>query len=199
MSTRKAQTRERILDAAWRLLVERGYHSVGLDEVAREAGISRQALYRWHFGSKSELLLALVGHVNERIGVPRELERYRQAPTALAALEAAVAMQSRMEARVYEISRVLYSVRREEPAAEAAWQDVVRGRHAEASRLARRLQEEGVLAEGWAAKDAADLIWALLSVHIHEYLVVERGWTEKHFADAISRLLRRGLTADPAG
>ena len=58
MSSRRQRTRSNILDSALRLLVERGYHGVGKEEVARDAGVSRQALYQ-HFKSKSELLVAL--------------------------------------------------------------------------------------------------------------------------------------------
>ena len=69
MSSRKQQTRSKILDSALRLLVERGYYGVGMEEVARDAGVSRQALYL-HFKSKSELLVAMAQHNDEMLDVP---------------------------------------------------------------------------------------------------------------------------------
>ena len=49
MSTRIEDTRERLLAAARRLLVEHGYHGVGIEQIARECGFGSAALLRHHF------------------------------------------------------------------------------------------------------------------------------------------------------
>jgi AcrR family transcriptional regulator len=69
VSTKRDATRARLLDGARRLLVERGYHGVTIDEIAKEAGVSRQAVYAYHFGSKSEFLIALLVHVEAVEGI----------------------------------------------------------------------------------------------------------------------------------
>ncbi len=56
---RKEHTRGRILDAARRVFAVRGYHGTLMDDVAREAGLSKGALYV-HFSSKEDLFLALL-------------------------------------------------------------------------------------------------------------------------------------------
>lgn len=57
---RKAQTRTRILDAAWTLVGEgRGLDSLGLREVARAASIAAPSLYN-HFADMDALGLALL-------------------------------------------------------------------------------------------------------------------------------------------
>jgi AcrR family transcriptional regulator len=48
------------------VFAKRGYREAGVDEIAREAGYSKGALY-WHFSSKQELLEALL---EERIDAP---------------------------------------------------------------------------------------------------------------------------------
>jgi AcrR family transcriptional regulator len=58
-SARKAQTRERLLEAAARVYARRGFGGATLDEVAAEAGFTKGAVYS-HFGSKENLLLALL-------------------------------------------------------------------------------------------------------------------------------------------
>jgi AcrR family transcriptional regulator len=58
-SARKAQTRERLLEAAARVYARRGFSGATLEEVASEAGFTKGAVYA-HFGSKENLLLALV-------------------------------------------------------------------------------------------------------------------------------------------
>jgi AcrR family transcriptional regulator len=55
---RQQQTRDRLLDAAQRLVAQRGL-STSLDEVASAAGLTKGAVYS-NFASKEELLLALI-------------------------------------------------------------------------------------------------------------------------------------------
>jgi AcrR family transcriptional regulator len=58
-SARKAATRARLLDAAARVYAERGFAGATLDDVAKEAGLTKGAVYG-HFGSKDNLLVALM-------------------------------------------------------------------------------------------------------------------------------------------
>jgi AcrR family transcriptional regulator len=59
-STRRAQTRAKLLEAAAVVYARRGFAGATLDEVASEAGFTKGAVYG-HFGSKENLLLALLG------------------------------------------------------------------------------------------------------------------------------------------
>src|SRR4030081_2011237 len=58
-SSRRAQTRTRLLEAAARVYARRGFDGATIDEVAEEAGFTKGAVYD-HFGSKEKLLLALL-------------------------------------------------------------------------------------------------------------------------------------------
>lgn len=55
----KERTRVALLDAALRLLAQKSFGSLGLREVAREAGVTPTAFYR-HFSSMEELGLVLI-------------------------------------------------------------------------------------------------------------------------------------------
>jgi len=177
-------------------MIERGYHQVSLDLIARESGISRQALHRWHFRTKAELLLALVRRVDELAGVPVGLAAYRAAADGRAAIIAAAQMQAEMEPRIYPIARVLYSARDSDPDARGAWDDRLRSRQAEALNLASRLRKEGLLREGWSEEEAGDLLAVIFSVHVHEYLVSERGWSAERFGRRMAEVLTAALV-DP--
>ncbi len=63
--TRRNATREAILAAGLRCFGREGYRRTALDRVAREAGISRAALYL-HFANKEELFRALVDDLHAR-------------------------------------------------------------------------------------------------------------------------------------
>jgi AcrR family transcriptional regulator len=56
---RRAETRERLLDAAGEVFAAHGYHAASVDQVADRAGFSTGAVYS-AFGSKEELFLALL-------------------------------------------------------------------------------------------------------------------------------------------
>lgn len=80
------ETRNRILDATLRVMAE-GVATVTIPAVAREAGVSVPTVYR-HFGTKSELLVALYAHLMPRVGmyemaVPRSIEEFRRAVRAI--------------------------------------------------------------------------------------------------------------------
>jgi AcrR family transcriptional regulator len=66
-----ASRREAILSAALELFRQRGFHSVGIDEIGTSAGISGPGVYR-HFPSKSALLVALFDRLSEGMLVAAE-------------------------------------------------------------------------------------------------------------------------------
>ncbi len=98
-SARRAQTRARLLEAAAQVYARRGFAGAALEEVASEAGFTKGAVYG-HFGSKENLLMALVeeylaGQVAEQMtlfdrdratwerplaGSERAMERLREYP-----------------------------------------------------------------------------------------------------------------------
>ncbi|MEY6433805.1 TetR family transcriptional regulator [Thioalkalicoccus limnaeus] len=71
------QTRHRLLDAAERVFLERGVSQATLEAIAREAGLTRGALY-WHFRDKAELYSAMLERV--RLPLERLREDFRAAP-----------------------------------------------------------------------------------------------------------------------
>jgi AcrR family transcriptional regulator len=81
-----AQTRDRILDAAVRVMA-RGVATLSIPDVAREAGVSIPTVYR-HFGTKQELLAAIYPHVIRRAGfrdivLPRTIDELRGSVRAM--------------------------------------------------------------------------------------------------------------------
>lgn len=59
-----AETGRKILEAAERLFLEKGYESVSLEEIAAQCDVTRGAVH-WHFKNKHGLLLALRDQAQE--------------------------------------------------------------------------------------------------------------------------------------
>jgi AcrR family transcriptional regulator len=60
-------TRDRILETALDLFIERGYDKTSLREIAERVGVTKAALY-YHFSSKEEIVLTLVRPFFEHMG-----------------------------------------------------------------------------------------------------------------------------------
>src|SRR5262245_53844476 len=60
-TSRKEETRERILRAAARAIRKHGYEGVGVADVMKDAGLTHGGFYA-HFASRDELLAAAVDH-----------------------------------------------------------------------------------------------------------------------------------------
>src|ERR1700738_2785022 len=69
LKDRQRQMRETaILEAAHRLLAEKGYQGMTMDDVAQRVGIAKGSLYQ-HFKSKEELLAAVLISFMDRISI----------------------------------------------------------------------------------------------------------------------------------
>ena len=58
-------TKEAILDASMDLFAKNGFQSTSIDDLAREAGLTKGAIY-WHFSDKEELFHSILGRISER-------------------------------------------------------------------------------------------------------------------------------------
>ena len=79
-------TRALILDAGVSLLRAEAPGGLSMGAVAARAGVSRQALYL-HFRRHSDLVLAVVDHANDRLGLPERLAQLTRARTSRGTLK----------------------------------------------------------------------------------------------------------------
>jgi TetR/AcrR family transcriptional repressor of mexJK operon len=99
-SARRDATREAILSGALRCFARDGYRRTALDRVAREADISRAALYL-HFANKEQLFRALVGALHART-LAEAADAARRTGSLAERLTAALAAKS---ARFFDLLR----------------------------------------------------------------------------------------------
>jgi AcrR family transcriptional regulator len=177
MSTQKEETRLRLLDAARGLLMKGGFHGVGLEDIAEAAGVSRQAVYKSHFASKTELLLALVDHVHVVEKLDELVAPVFAAQSGLEMLHEGIRCIILIEVRVHDMALVLSTAALSDPAAAVAWRtrlDVKRN----AMRMGlERLQADGHFNPAWKLEEAVDLLAVWISVDAYHQLVVDAGWS----------------------
>lgn len=196
MSRKKVDTRTAVLEAARRQLEKEGT-SVRLEDVAREAGVSRQTVYL-HFGSRVGLFEALVEHIDEADQLRESGRCITEAPDALAALDAVVEHRAGYIPYVQPVVQRLIEDRRRDPAAAAAYASRTAARRREYAMIVARLKAEDRLAPGFTQAAAADTMLVLLSIPTWELFTAECSWSEAQYAKRLKAILRRTLVKDGA-
>jgi AcrR family transcriptional regulator len=186
--------RERLLDAAAELFLERGYHGVGLDELGQAAGVSRQTVYNL-FGSKAGLLTAMTAHVEERAGLVEMLATVRSQPNGLSMLRAFLDTVVAVEPRVRPYSSVVYAARLGDATAAELWRNRLGSRYMGVTMVMSRINDEGGLRGDVTVEEAADVMWAITSPHYYEYLVIERGWSSERYRSHLEEVIASTLLA----
>jgi AcrR family transcriptional regulator len=197
MSTKKEDTRYRLFEAARKLLLKRGFHGVGLEDIAESAGVSRQAVYKSHFASKADLLLELVRHVHAAENLDELTRPIFEAKTALDMLAATIRASVRIEARVHELSLILAAAAVSDAGAAAAWRDRMELRRGALRAAVSRLEAEGRLNRGWQIEQAVDVLDSLLSVDTYQRLVTERGWKQEELIQKVLELSADAFLVEP--
>lgn len=191
MSRKNPNTRTRILDAAWTLLESGAARGVRMSDIAKAAGISRQALYL-HFPSRAELLVATTRHVDEVKDVDARLAESRAA-TGSARLDAFIAAWGGYIPEVQGVLRALAAMMETDAEARAAYDDRMAAvRHGCAAAVAA-LGSEGGLAPDLSETEATDLLWALLSVETWRRLTRDCGWSQTRYIEVLQQTARAAL------
>lgn len=198
------RTRQRILEAARRRFVDRGYAGTTIAAVAADAGTAAETVYAT-FGSKVALLEALVRGAARG---DQETEILDQAGPAriVAATEQreqlrlfAEDVAARLE-RVGPLLGVLAGAAPSEPALAELHRRLQETRLSNLRVLAAALARNGPLRVG--QEEAAETVWALASPELHGLLTGLRGWPRERYtawlADSLSALLLTPPTAGAA-
>ena len=150
------RNRDRILAATRAAFQERGL-DVGVDEIARRAGVGMGTLYR-HFPTKDALIDAIV---DARFAeLTASAERALEAPDAWEGFEAFLVSAVELQASDRGFKDALAARGRDEPRVKAARRKL----HAVLDRLVARGREEGALRDDLAAEDVTVLLWATARV-----------------------------------
>jgi len=192
-----AATEQRILRAAYDLLVSDGYGGTTMAAVAARAGVSVQTVYK-AVGSKPALVKRVydVTLVGDDEPVP-----FAQRPEVQAAyaevdptlfLAAYAGLGKLLNTRLSPLLSILLAGARTGDPDLVAFAATTDGeRLVGASMVARRLEGLGALRPGLTVDEARDLVWTINSPEVWHLLVERQGWT----ADAWEAWVTRALVA----
>jgi AcrR family transcriptional regulator len=188
-----AETRGRVLTAAWRLAAERGPGAVSMKDVAAAAAVSRQLVY-YHYRNRAGLLLAMARHQDQASGFRRRVAATRALPPA-EGLEAFLREWCGYIPALLPVARALEAAYITGDEGGEAWLDRM-SELREACRLAvEPVERAGRLAPGWTTDSAADWAWARIQPSAWAHLVGMRGWDPAAFTKRTVTTLLAELVA----
>ena len=192
MSSETSETRQRILDATVKSLVESGGRGAKMGEVAKAAGISRQAVYL-HFASRSELLIAAFRHLGDTLDVKSRLAPSRAAKTGVERIERYIEFWADYLPEIYGLAKALLIAQDTDAAAAAAWKDRMVAMRDGCRAAIDALEADGMLASEWRRDDAIDAFMVMLQVPNWEYLTQECGWSKAKYIERMKLLAQRNF------
>lgn len=192
MSSNEIDTRTRILEAVWHLLEERRGQGVSMGDIAKDVGISRQAVYL-HFASRTELMIATMNYVDEVKGLYERLEKLQSIPSGIELLEACIDIWGNYIPEIYGLAKAMLLTKDSDEAMAAAWNNSMGCLRDVCQQTIETLDREGSLASGWSTKEATDMFWTMISISNWEQLTEECGWSTSQYIDRLKSLLKRTL------
>ena len=163
-----------------------------MGDIAKAAGISRQALYL-HFASRADLLVATTHYLDEVRGLHERNRRWRVASAGLELLETYIEFWGHYIPEIYGLGKALLAVRDTDEAAATAWDDRMTSLKKGCRRTVEALYQDGMLAAEWTCDEATDVFWALLSVRNWEQFIIECGWSTEQYIERMKILVKRAL------
>lgn len=189
MSSEETDTRTRILEATWHLLEQHRGQGVSMSDIARETGISRQAVYL-HFASRTELMIATIKYVDEVKGLYEQLSQLQAITSGIKLMEASIDIWGNYIPEIYGLARAMLMARDTDEAMAAAWNNSMGCLRDVCQSTIETLERENRLNPAWSVDEATDLFVTIISIQNWEQLTVECGWSNSQYIRHIKSLLK---------
>ncbi len=195
MSRKSTETRKRILESAISLLESEATSAVRMSDIAKTAGLSRQAVYL-HFPKRADLLIAAARHLDEVNNTDARLAASRSATTGLDRLDAYIEAWGNFVPQIYGVAKALLAMKDTDEEAKMAWNDRMSAFRQGCEAVVKAMENDGSLTQTWTVKQATDLLWTLMSVRNWELLRQECGWSKEEYISSVQETARRILQSE---
>lgn len=195
MSRKKDGTRNRILQSAWKLLENGGGGDVRMSDIAKDTGISRQALYL-HFPNRADLLVATTKYLDEVKNVDQRLAKSRAATSGVERLDYFIDAWGNYIPEIYGMAKALWAMMDTDDEARAAWENRMNAVRHGCEAAVNAIAKDKQLTDNLTKKQAIDLLWTLLSVRNWEQLTIQCGWSQKTYIRHVKKVAKKILLSE---
>lgn len=181
------ETRNRILECARAVIVDRGYRATTIAQIAELANVNADTIYEL-VGRKPVILRELIERAisGEDRAVAAEEREYvrnlRAEPDPVAKLRIYAAAVAAIQPRLAPLFLALSDAASTDREARAVWDEISARRYRNMRKLARNLESTGRMRGDVSISQAADVLWATNSSEFYVQLVVARGWSSRRFS-----------------
>jgi AcrR family transcriptional regulator len=194
-----SETRRQILDAAYKLFVERGYAGATIESIAKEAGVALKTVYAV-FKNKRKILVTLLNVSSSNSGEENIPMLERAGPKAVSQ-EHNQRRQLQMFAQVIAnnmggaayISEIMQVAAKTEADVDKMVQNLNKQRWQHMAVAVQQIVTNGPLQEKMDETHATDIVWTLTSPEVFLLLTRDRGWSKEKYAEWLADTLTRAL------
>jgi AcrR family transcriptional regulator len=192
------QTRRAVLDAARARFLERGYAATTMSDVAADAAVSLQTVYK-AFTNKPGLVKAVfdVAVVGDDEPIPmlqREFVARTQAePDPREKLRGYGAHMAEVAPRAFPVQFIVREAAATDTGAAEVWETLQTERLVGMTAFATDLDAGGHLRAGISIEHARDVLWVHNSVELWDLLVNQRDWSTERYGEWIGQQLIAAL------
>jgi AcrR family transcriptional regulator len=186
------RTREVVLDVARDAFLGRGYAATTIGDLAREAGVSVETIYKT-FGGKPGLVRALFERALAGQG-PRaapersnELSSREEDPRAI--VRGWGTLTAEVSPIVSPILLLLRTAATSDPELAKVLAETDEARLVRMRQNAKRLADRGFLRNGMSVERAAQIMWAHASPELYDMFVLRLGWTPRELGTYVGEAL----------
>jgi len=190
MSTKTKNTRIKILQAALDLLLDGDGSKTRMSDIAKRAGVSRQAVYL-HFDNRADLLIAATVHLDEQLGSNARLAPSRAAQSGIERLDAFVLAWGSYIPEIYGVAKAMIAMGSTDTAADDAWSKRMQDMREGCEAAINALNADGTFVPVFTPDQATDVLWTLLSVGTWEYSTIKCGWSQEKYIEMTTKTARQ--------
>jgi AcrR family transcriptional regulator len=193
------ETRRRILEAARKLIMERGYAGATAEAIAAEAGVAAQTIYAI-FKNKKKMLVSLM-NVSPATGVEDHTPMPERASVQAVSQERDQRRQLEMFAQVVAanldqvavVSEIMADAAKTEPDFDRVLRKLNKQRLEHMTLAVEQVAANGPFRENMDEVYARDTVWTLTSPEVFLLLTRDRGWSKEQYAQWLADVLTRAL------
>jgi len=195
---RARHRRQRVVDAASRLFLERGYVATTIEAIAREAAVAPATVYQ-AFGTKQAILArvldqAITGDAEPAALLDRDWVKQAARPAdPRQRLAMVVRHTSRVAARTAPIKEVMRDAAAGDPAVRQLLREDDRRRYLTQRALIDQVIGGGSLREGCDLDHAVATFFAAVNSHSYQLLAGQLGWSPVDWQRWLTDVLGREL------
>lgn len=193
--TTKSDTKTRIVDATWKLFNEMSPKSPTLGQIAKEAGVSRQAVYL-HFDNRSNLFAETIRIMRDKTGSAERLKAAREVAPELV-LPSWVDKLFGVYEEILPIVRTYLAAAHADDAGKQGSDFMVARVRVSVAFVIERFESLGMLQPRWTVETATDWLYTRVNLAAWHLIVHELGWTHEQAVERTVESLEADLLVIP--